>query len=253
MTSDRLHYLKILAVCYIAWLILFLSIAYSASKLPPINDGLPIDSLIPFLPVSVLFYLTCYIMPFFLFSIAKDWHRINVVLFSLVIAHFIAFTMFLNVPVAVENPDVNDSIYGQIFSILNALRFSPWTNNLPSLHVINAFTIAAGSRHQSMGKPLEIFVFAWAAIVAASTLFAKQHLVIDVASALLITAGSWALATFLYHKVLVRPRDPRSDLWRVCKLAGPWFFFALFLMFALTVIHWRLTRDWLAICNKFFL
>lgn len=217
------------------------------------NDGLPIDSLIPFLPEFVLFYLTCYIMPFFLLSIAKDWHRINLVLFSLVIAHFVAFTMFLNLPVAVENPDVNDSIYGEIFSVLNALRFSSWTNNLPSLHVINAFTIAAGSRRQSMGRLLEIFVFTWAAIVAASTLFAKQHLVIDVAAALVIAAGSWALAKFLYPKFLARPLDPRSELRQLCKLVGPWLLFGLFLMFALTVIHWRFTSGWSAIRSNFLL
>lgn len=253
MTSDRLHYLKILAVCYIAWLILFLSIAYFASKLPPMNDGLPMDSLIPFLPWFILFYLTCYIMPFVLFLIAKDWHRINLVLFSLFIAHFVAFIMFLNLPVAVENPDVDNSIYEPIFSFLNALRFSSWTNNLPSLHVINAFTIAAGSHRQSMGRSLEISFFAWAAIVAASTLIAKQHLVIDVASALAIAAGSWALAKFLYPKVVAQPLDPRSDLWRLCKFVGPWFLFGLFLMFALTVIHWRFTSDWLAIHNNFLL
>jgi membrane-associated phospholipid phosphatase len=251
MTSDRLHYLKILAVCYIAWPILFLSIEYFASKLPPLSDGFPIDSLIPFLPQFVWVYLSFYIMPLFLLLIAKDWHRINRVLFSLFIAHLVAFIMFLNLPMAVEKLDVNDPIYGAIFSYLDALRISPWTNNLPSLHVINAFTIAAGSRRQSLGRPGEILVFTWATLVAASTLFAKQHLVIDVASALVITALSWALAKFLYSKVLVQPLDPRSDLWRLCKLVGPWFFFGLFLMFALTVIHWRFTSDWLAIRNNF--
>lgn len=242
MTSDRFFYLKIVAIWYPVWVIMYFSTGFVALSLPPVNATLGIDSLVPFLPGFVWVYISCYMMPIFLVAIAKDWHRFNLVLFSLSIAHLVAFTIYLNLHIAVQKPDLNDSISEQILAVLYALEFRSWTNNLPSLHVTFAFTIAVGSLHQARGRAGEVLVFTWASCIAVSTLFVKQHIVLDVFAGLVNTAGSWALAQFLYSKLAVEHLNPPLALRQLTKKVGPWLLFWVVLMLCFTGIHWMFLR-----------
>lgn len=242
MSSDRSFYIKLVAICYPVWIILFVSSGLTTSTLPPVNANLEVDSLIPFIPGFVWVYVSCYVMPLFLVLIAKNWHRFNVVLLSLAIAHVVAFAVYLNLPVSVQKPGTGYSVSGIILSVLYSWGVEPWTNNLPSLHVIFAFTIATGSLGQSLGRPVEIVTFIWATFIAASTLLVRQHIVLDVASGLLTMAGTWALAGFLYRRYVVVSQDARSSLNQLTKRIGPWLLFSVALMLSLTAIHWMLLK-----------
>ncbi|HUQ28220.1 MAG TPA: phosphatase PAP2 family protein, partial [Usitatibacter sp.] len=80
-------------------------------------------------------------------------------------------------------------------------------NCLPSLHVAQCFlaAFACGQVHRGVGT----VAIAWATLVALSTLFTKQHYVLDV-------VGGVALA-FAAHAIFLRtyPREANPDRERV--------------------------------------
>lgn len=75
-------------------------------------------------------------------------------------------------------------------------RFDTNTNVCPSLHVVGSAAVVAGawgSKHFSTSGWRAAFVFA-AALIAVSTVFLKQHSVLDVLAALPVCLAAWLFA-----------------------------------------------------------
>lgn len=223
---------------YPLWVALYFAIGFVSLFMPPLNATLRLDREIPFVPEMLWVYLSCYLMPFYLVLITKDWHRFNIVLLCLVFAHLLAFAVYINFPVTVQKPELGQSFSEQTLSMMYSLELRSSMNNLPSLHVTFALAIALGSIHQSLTRRGEIIVFAWAFLTAASPVFVAQHAILDLVSAFANTALSWLLAQFFYRKLFLRSVSPRSALMELARRLGLWILAAMVLMLCVAGIRW---------------
>jgi hypothetical protein len=80
---------------------------------------------------------------------------------------------------------------GGLFQVADVLNLE--RNDMPSLHVAFAFTLAAAFSART-GRAGGVVLFAWAVATALSTLLTRQHNLLDVAGGLMLAAIAWPLA-----------------------------------------------------------
>jgi membrane-associated phospholipid phosphatase len=147
------------------------------------------DTAIPFVPEAVFVYLLFF--PFFMLATftatLDDWRR-GVV--ASLIAVVWGFACFLVLPASMPRPDPSSvgALAGQLLRWLHDIDDSH--NTFPSLHVTFTWIACMGFRHLR-SSPLLIVV---AAAISASTLFLKQHTLLDLAGGMLVAGVSIAVA-----------------------------------------------------------
>ena len=149
-----------------------------------------LDRLIPLEPAWALVYGALYLFLIVLpvFVVREETHVRRTVLAYLSV-WLMAFVCFWIYPTVAPRPD---RVYGHGFAAWG-LRFlyeaDPPYNCFPSIHVAHSFVsaLACGRIHRRLGAVAMVT----AGLVAASTLFAKQHYVLDV-----IAGSGLALAAY---------------------------------------------------------
>lgn len=169
-------------------------ITYTVTKY--ITDGghhfdisLPIDDYIPFLPVFIIIYVVSYAQWVIGFGmIAKESKEVCYrVISSEIISKLICLIIFLCLPTMMTRPEITGN---DIFSRLTALIYSldTPTNLFPSVHCLESWilfrTAPKITRH---GKWVTPAWFVFAILVFASVLFVRQHLVLDIPAAIIIS------------------------------------------------------------------
>ena len=156
---------------------------------------LPLDAQLPYHPGAALLYLT--IGPMLLLApfVLRDLASLLPLFAALMLESTIGGLCFLLLPI--DDAPVTcgaDTLACAVFRAADALNLHH--NNLPSLHVAFAATLALAFSARSGGGAL--LMHAWAVAVAVSTLFTRQHFMVDVIVGLLLAvicwrvAGSWA-------------------------------------------------------------
>ncbi len=144
-----------------------------------------IDRAIPFTPAWVWVYLLYYpfcFMPLFLLNNIDTFRRVAG---AYLMEFIIAFIVFLSFPVRMIRPVVvPDTLSTKMVGII--YRIDPGFNVFPSLHVANSLLVAL--IFYRYNKPLGIFFLLIACLIAVSTLYVKQHYVVDVVTGILDTA-----------------------------------------------------------------
>lgn len=134
------------------------------------------DYLVPFLPATILIYLSLYallIAPFFIVKDIGIFRRAALAIFLVQAASFVVFLLF---PAYVQRPYVPHSwLFEHLFGWLYAV--DPPFNTFPSLHVAQSFLSAYIC--YLVNKKFAWF-FLWSSLISASTLFVKQHVLADV-------------------------------------------------------------------------
>lgn len=150
---------------------------------------LPIDSRLPFWPAAALLYLTITPMlllaPFVLRDRASLWPLFVALMLETTIgAAFFLVLPIDDAPVACCEP----TIAGTAFRIADVINLHH--NNLPSLHVAFACTLAlAYAPRASPGGAAALYL--WAMAVSVSTLFTRQHFLLDVIAGVLLALLCW--------------------------------------------------------------
>ncbi len=156
-----------------------------------------IDRAIPFLPWTVLIYVSEYFFFTAVYLVVKDPENINKYLYSFFSTQLFSCLIFFFWPTIFPRdlypiPADTGPIVNFVFHTLRAGDAA--TNCFPSLHVSTVYLSAYIFMDEQREKfP---FFFAWATLIAFSTLPTKQHYVVD------ITAG-WALsvvAFLVFHR-----------------------------------------------------
>ncbi len=104
----------------------------------------------------------------------------------MVIETLIAAVFFILLPIKNVYPDIAASgTFTQVFELADAVNLTH--NELPSLHVAFAFTVAYfyGHNRKLLGKMLLWF---WAGLLALSTLLTHQHYLLSVTAGMLLSA-----------------------------------------------------------------
>lgn len=159
-----------------------------------INGTLPLDHVIPLIPEFIIPYMLGYLFvltPIFLFNKTQDYYRaVFIFIFTLSIA-FILFKLFpihMSKTYALGSDSFSQLTY---FQQKNDTSF----NNCPSLHVtLNLY--CWGLLLVQYGRRMLWLAWIPAAIII-STLFVKQHLVIDVIGGIIL--GS--LSSYLFYRL----------------------------------------------------
>ena len=154
--------------------------------------ALAFDERLPFMPGAALLYLSLslalLLAPFVLRSLAS----LLPLFAALVLETVVAAVCFMLLPV---DPPVIDccepGIAGALFHLADVLNLE--RNDLPSLHVAFAFTLAAAFAPRA-GRAGTVLLYAWAVVTALSTLLTRQHHLLDVAGGMTLAALAWPIA-----------------------------------------------------------
>lgn len=148
----------------------------------------PIDTAIPFIPETVVIYVSAYLfwlVPIISKNIAVKcfWKMILItgaVFFLSSIGHLI-------VPSAYPRPEISDAMTNWAEFLVKKLVYlvDPPNNTFPSLHVTTATILIIMMRNKMSRLSYAIYCF-WGALIMLSTLTMKQHYLLDVLAGLAI-------------------------------------------------------------------
>jgi membrane-associated phospholipid phosphatase len=141
---------------------------------------------IPFVPAMTLFYISIYLLFWMAPFVLRTRREFQALVITLAIAIFCGGIGFLLFPadLAFAQPREEDlGIWSAMFHFADKLNLT--YNLLPSLHVAFAVICVAifSARAPVVGK---VFLWFWAAMVAASTVLIHQHHLLDVATGWLL-------------------------------------------------------------------
>jgi membrane-associated phospholipid phosphatase len=165
----------------------YIFIAEAIQDRPLHAPAIPLDALFPAVPawafVYGCLYLFLIILPVF---VVREDELIRRTLYAYIFVWLAAYACFLAYPTVAPRPA---RVAGDGFAAWG-LRFlyaaDPPYNCFPSLHVAHSFVSAFAARRVHRG--LGVAALAAASLVAVSTLFTRQHYVLDVASGILLAA-----------------------------------------------------------------
>jgi len=173
---------------------------------PMHTPALALDALIPVEPAWAPVYLSLFLAALLPAFVLHQQELIRRTLLAFIAAWLSAYAFFLAWPTRLPRPAVTGG-EGFLAWLLQAIHSSDAPYNcFPSLHVAQCFLAAFAVHrvHAGVGRAAGV----WASAVAVSTLFTKQHYVVDV-------AGGVVLA-FLAHLAFIRgfPREAVPGLER---------------------------------------
>ena len=174
--------------------------------------NIPFDDMIPFIPEFIVPYFLWF--PFMVAAIVYVFFRDKREFFAMAWNLIIGMSLFIVVSFVFPNgltlhPQIEtDSIFVWMVEYLHGID-TP-TNVLPSIHVFNSFACGV-----SLGRVLwrrshkitAIASYAMAVLITLSTMFVKQHSVIDVVSALVLSG----LCYFLLRSLYKHEADDKSN------------------------------------------
>ena len=150
---------------------------------------LPGEERLLFLPMFEYLYVLTYFVPVLLTVTIRDYVSLRRLLLAAVLILIAAYTTYLVFPVYFERPDLVVSSFHTWLLSLEYLDKS--YNHFPSLHV--AFTWLAVFASQV--SPRSRFVLrVLAAGISISTVFVKQHYIVDVLYGFVLAMIAWRLA-----------------------------------------------------------
>jgi membrane-associated phospholipid phosphatase len=168
--------------------------------------SLGLDRAIPLQPAWVIVYGSLYVFLIILpvFVVRQDEH-IRRTVFAYLMVWTSAYFCFLVYPTIAPRPA---SVVGQgffVWALKGLYAADPPYNCFPSIHVAHSFVSALTCYR--VNRKVGIVASIFAALVAVSTLFTKQHYVLDV-----IAGGALAYAAYLvFLRSLPRETVPDND------------------------------------------
>ncbi len=160
-----------------------------------------LDDKIPYLPIFVVFYclwfIFLFLVPFLLFK-KKDYEKLNHLFWALLISIILSNIFFLIYPSTVIRADIP---YNNIFDYLVRIIYffdNPPVNCFPSMHCWFAFLfIFSTFNNKNFTKPAQLFFLISNIAICLSTLFIKQHSVLDLLLAFPSSLIIWVITRYI--------------------------------------------------------
>lgn len=210
--AERRFYFKTCLLFYLAWILVFEAVGKFAATLPTRDLTLGLDRMIPVAAVFVWPYELCYLFPFLPLALLKDWHRFNRAILAVILANLTAYVVYFALPISYPRPVLGASLSDAILRLEQDFDFQPGANKLPSLHVAFAWIVYIVCRNQGLKKGTQTLILAGAALISVSTLFTKQHILLDVVFGIVWAFVAWWAAGFFYPRVADVGVEPRAAL-----------------------------------------
>ncbi|NIO16396.1 MAG: hypothetical protein GTN70_05285 [Deltaproteobacteria bacterium] len=230
-------YLVIILLVYIIWLLAFTSVNISASNLLSRDLTSRLDRQIPVIPGFVWLYDFCFILPFFSLFIMVDWHRVNRMLLSFIIANVSAFFVYVMFPTAFYKPELGQSIAERFLSIQYG-AYPAGANNFPSMHVAFVWLFYLMCRGQRLKGIGDMLILSLTVAATFSTLFVKMHIVADALAGMVWAFLAWAVGTRLYPYLTDSGDAAPVALGKMLKKIAPYILSGG--AFLLALISWKM-------------
>lgn len=138
------------------------------------------ETQVPFLPWTSIVYLSITVLILLPLVIIRDKKQIGNLIKIMLMQTLIGSLIFIIYPVTNNFPDrQGNGLFYQIFKFADTLNLTG--NNLPSLHVCLAVTVAIVLAREASIRQ-QTFYYLWAISIAISTLTIHEHGIIDIAS-----------------------------------------------------------------------
>lgn len=149
------------------------------------------DDRIPFSSRFVWVYVVHYVLPVLMVVLVPRIPHYRDMLLSFAVVFTLSFAVFIVYPVGVIRPaDPGPDLSGRLLDFIYAVD-RPETNAFPSLHVAVSVLTALIVWHNARGLGT-VFLLA-AAGISISTLYVKQHWILDVGAGTLLGAAAYWL------------------------------------------------------------
>ena len=184
----------------------YIFIAARVKQGPVHVPEITLDRLLPLRPEWALVYGALY---FFLILLpvfaVRDQEHLRRTVAAYLLCWITAYVVFLSWPTIASRPKVVEGDGFVTWALRALYSFDPPYNCFPSLHVAHSFVSALTvfRLHRRLG----IVSIVFAALVAISTLFTKQHYVLDVVAG----AGLALLGYWIFLRGYARDRVPDID------------------------------------------
>lgn len=239
MEQERIYYIKVSLLAYLIWIIVFEAIGFYAVALPTKDVTLPLDRHIPLISGFIWPYLLCYVFPFLPLVVVKDWHRFNKAFLAILLANAAAFLVYLLLPIAFPRPNLGSSLSDRALALQFQYDFKPGANKLPSLHVTYAWIVYLVCRKQGLSRFREGLIFLTAMLISVSTLFVKQHVLLDVLTGAAWAFAAWFAAGLLYPRLAAPGTGPSEAFKSLIKRVAPPLLLYAALLVLLADLHYR--------------
>lgn len=179
---------------------------YFITKLTPFNTNMlssNFDNKIPFVPGFIYFYVSWYLMllffPYLLYK--KNKNVFKKYMLSMIIANVIAGFIYFFYPTTMARVNVSGNTLSCVITKIVYFLDTPICNCLPSMHCILCFFYIFYIKDiKNISLLKKIMIILWSILIILSTLFVKQHVIIDVISAFIISSVIYILINILFKK-----------------------------------------------------
>ena len=177
--------LEIMALTLLGWIGVYFFI--NRLQVEPnrrLDLATPLDRKIPFVPQLVLVYFSTYIFviqPFIILAEARQFYWMLASFGSITV---VASLIHAIVPSKIERNEilVTDGISGMMINLFQK-TCKPY-GNFPSMHVALSVPVV-GANFMVLGPTAGSITLIWAILIALSTLYTKQHYILDVLAGLI--------------------------------------------------------------------
>ncbi len=170
-----------------------------------------IDEAVPFIPLSVWFYISEYLFFPVVYFTCRDLVNLNKYFYSFLFLQTISVLIFIVWPTTYPRElfPLTENVDGVTYFIFNLLRTADTAANCcPSLHVSSVYLSVFIFLDDQRGKfP---FFFIWGTLIALSTLTTKQHYMVDVFSGFFMALGTY----WIFHRYIAYREVASSELLR---------------------------------------
>ena len=185
----------LLAGVYVFFTATYLSINYFSVGRTASTLFLPGEERLPFLPIFEYLYVLTYFLPALVIITVRDYASLRRLLRATGLTLLAAYTTYLLFPVYFERPHLEVSSLQTWLLSLEYLD-KPY-NHFPSLHVALSWLAVFASR---VSRRFRVGLGALATSISISTVFVKQHYIVDVLYGVALAWVAWRLAGFGGHR-----------------------------------------------------
>jgi membrane-associated phospholipid phosphatase len=165
--------------------------------------ALPFESSIPFIPFFIIGYTSVYVGLALVYVLIDDYELFKRTFYFFFLVSSVHFVLFVLIPVKMVRPDLASATG----VMANLTRYYYLVDNpvncFPSLHVSYplAGTIALWNYKRAWGYVMAFFTV----FIAVSVVFVKQHYIMDIAGAVLVTTACYYAVRFLCDRFRKAP------------------------------------------------
>ncbi|MBZ0271398.1 phosphatase PAP2 family protein [bacterium] len=168
----------------------------AASIDPTHTDKIPVllDTRIPFIPEFVFIYVGLYPMYIYPYLLVRDAQFFKEFTSAYITVMVICFSIFVLFPVSIDRPVIDPAESFTMWVLSLVYSADKPVNCFPSTHV--AMTMMSALTIFEINRPWGLIAIFYALAIATSTLFVKQHYVLDVVVGIFIAL----MVYYVYYK-----------------------------------------------------